>query len=401
MKLWTAILAAGIAWSAESDALRIEERIQQRHLPFSAIMNPVYASPESGEIASYSRCGDSAIWTGHYLAAEAYRYAVTKSPEALEQVRVALTGITVLFLVTGRDIPARCAFRDDFAAAADIVSEERANRAYPTEFFGERWTWIGNTSRDQYLGIYFGLTAAWDLVDDAGVRDTIRWLVGFSLGKLLDDRWSVRMPDGSSSTTFAARSDQQLTMLKLGARTDPERFGAEYREQAASQANGVFLPIAFDTLDPHSSYFKFNLAHITFFGLLASGGDTASARSGYRNAWTILRRTTDDHQNAFFDMIARAVDGPDANRDKNAAKLLDEWLQRPERDTWVDLRAEVRTCGDRACDPVPVARRVPTDFVWQRSPFQILGGGYGKIETAGVDYILPYWMARYYGVVSD
>ena len=56
-------------------------------------------------------------------------------------------------------------------------------------------------------------------------------------------------------------------------------------------------------------------------------------------------------------------------------------------------------CGDdRACNPIPVNDRVNTDFLWQRSPFLLLGGGAGTIETAGIDYILPYWMARSQGV---
>ena len=33
-------------------------------------------------------------------------------------------------------------------------------------------------------------------------------------------------------------------------------------------------------------------------------------------------------------------------------------------------------------------------------PFQLKGGGSGIIENAGVDYLLPYWMARYYGVID-
>jgi hypothetical protein len=45
--------------------------------------------------------------------------------------------------------------------------------------------------------------------------------------------------------------------------------------------------------------------------------------------------------------------------------------------------------------------RVPTDFLWQRSPFQMEGGGSGLIESAGIDYILPYWMARYYNVMNE
>jgi uncharacterized protein (TIGR03437 family) len=44
--------------------------------------------------------------------------------------------------------------------------------------------------------------------------------------------------------------------------------------------------------------------------------------------------------------------------------------------------------------------RPPTDFLWQRNPFQLAGGLYGTIEGAGIDYILPYWMARYYAVGS-
>jgi hypothetical protein len=42
--------------------------------------------------------------------------------------------------------------------------------------------------------------------------------------------------------------------------------------------------------------------------------------------------------------------------------------------------------------------RVRTDFLWQRSPFLLYGGGSARIEAPGIDYLLPYWMGRYYGV---
>jgi hypothetical protein len=59
-------------------------------------------------------------------------------------------------------------------------------------------------------------------------------------------------------------------------------------------------------------------------------------------------------------------------------------------------------CGpNEACQPLPVQDRVTTDFLWQRDPFALAGGGEGDIETAGIDYILPYWMGRYYGVIAD
>ena len=82
--------------------------------------------------------------------------------------------------------------------------------------------------------------------------------------------------------------------------------------------------------------------------------------------------------------------------------LLEDWLSRPRRDEWIDWRGDVRytACGeDRACSSIPVVDRVRTDFLWQRSPFLLYGGGQGNIEGAGIDYILPYWMARYYGLL--
>jgi hypothetical protein len=44
---------------------------------------------------------------------------------------------------------------------------------------------------------------------------------------------------------------------------------------------------------------------------------------------------------------------------------------------------------------------VRTDFLWQRSPFQLSSGGDGYVEGAGIDYLLPYWMGRYFGVVTE
>jgi hypothetical protein len=98
-------------------------------------------------------------------------------------------------------------------------------------------------------------------------------------------------------------------------------------------------------------------------------------------------------------MVDRALTGENGTRDAGTIILLELWLQRPRRDYWVDLRDRYAACGEnRACSPVPVNERVNTDFLWQRSPFQLFGGGAGAIETAGIDYILPYWMARHYGL---
>jgi hypothetical protein len=162
----------------------------------------------------------------------------------------------------------------------------------------------------------------------------------------------------------------------------------------------VVVPISYDVVEDHNSYFKFNLNTITLYNLIRLE-DSSFYRSVYMKAYDIMRRTTDDHGNAHFNMIDRALTGT-TSRDPETRNLLEDWLRRSRRDEWVDWRGDQRypACGeDRACDPVSLVDRVRTDFLWQRSPFLLYGGGQGLIEGPGIDYILPYWMARYYGVL--
>lgn len=396
------LIAAFPLAAAESDALAISANIQARHMPYFGIIDPMFAASDSGQIIGYTRCGDSAIWTGHYLAAESYRYAVTKSPDALANVNRALTGIQLMMDVTGAGLLARCTFPSDSPYAAGIIQEEGPHGIHTGIVWDAQWTWVGDTSRDQYLGVFYGLTVAHDVVNDQGVQNMVSYLATRALGYLQDHKWIIVMPDGTPVSTFIGRQEEMLSLLKLGRRVNGGKFSGNYKTLSDTTATEALIPIGIDIADQYSSYFKFNLDVITFYGLLTSG-DNWWVHLNYRGAYDILWNTIDGHQNAFFNMIDRAINGPDANRDAQTVQLLDGWLQRPPRDVYVDDTALVPVCDDasRACKPIPVPLRVTTDFLWQRSPFQLQSGGSGTIETAGIDYILPYWMARYYGVISQ
>ena len=117
------------------------------------------------------------------------------------------------------------------------------------------------------------------------------------------------------------------------------------------------------------------------------------------NAYGLLRSATERHGNARFNMMDRVLKGQNSSRDGETIDLLNSWLERPRRDYWIDLRGKYPACGnDRACSVIPVNERVNTDFLWQRSPFLLFGGGLGTTETASIDYLLSYWMARLYGL---
>ena len=396
VSIWIAAVIGNTgAQAGEAEALAISANIQARHLPFGTILDPVFASSASDQIVGYTRCGDSAIWTGHYLAAEAFRYQVTRTPEALDSVRRALAGIKSLSDVTGTNLLARCLVPSDSPFAAGIRSEEATHGIYTNSSAG--YIWVGNTSRDQYAGAIFGLAVAYDMVDDPGVKSTISQLVTLLIDHLSDNAWSVVMPDGTISTTFLVRPDQILTFLQVGRHINPGHFSTLYDVQSFLLTAAVLAPFGVDVLSD-DSYFKFNLDYINLYNLIRL--DTNVTNTVNRKAYSILRNHTAGHQNAFFDVIDRALNGPDATRDAETLVLLDAWLERPPRDKYVDLHGIVGVCGDRACRPVPVPLRPPADFIWQVSPFQLAGGQSGTIESAGIDYILPYWMARYYSVAS-
>ena len=399
----SAALLAPAVRADERDAVAISNNIQQRHSINGVIIDPVFATPDGSEIIAYSRGGDAALWTGHYLAAESFRYAVTKSPDALANVKRALAGIRLLIDVTGNKLLARCAFPANWKYAQSVIAEERGHGVYTRVLNGETYVWIGETSRDQYSGVFFGLGVASGFVYDAEVQATIKDLGTRLLDYLTNHHWFVTMPDGSISTTFAARPEQRLSFLAVGRSVNNQIFASEYNVHRILYSHFTSAGIALDVLNDHDSYFKFNLDTINLFHLIRTEGNS-TYRGRYLDAYTLLRRTTDDHGNAHFNMIDRALRGPDARRDEATRLMLNDWLKRPRRDTWLDWRKTGRfaLCGaDKACAPLPTVDRITTDFLWQRSPFLLWGGGYGKTEGAGIDYILPYWMARYYAVIQE
>lgn len=392
-----------LAWAAEPDALSIDQNLLARHMPFGTILDPIFAASTSEQIVGYTRCGDSAIWTGHYLAAQAFRYRVTGSPEALANASRALDGLTLLTDVTGTNLLARCAVPVTSEFAAGIMQEEVNNGVYQGIAGQTSYHWIGNTSRDQYIGVFFGLGVAYNYISDSRLRARVSALGTRLLQFLLDRRWTVVMPDGRISTTFVGRADQQLSLLQIGRRLNSSRFNNTYKSLAGVAAASVLTPISLEVTDVHSSYFKFNLDTINLYHLV-NLEDSFLRKLTYKKAYDVLRNTTDDHGNAHFNMIDRAVNGINRARDANTADYLNQWLTRPRRDFGVDLRGKFPSCtadGTEACQPIPIPQRVTTDFLWQRSPFQLIGGGRGLIEHPGIDYLLPYWMARFYGVVTE
>jgi hypothetical protein len=314
-------------------------------------------------------------------------------------------------------------------------------------------------SRDTYAGTTFGLLAAFDLVsaDDPAMRTTIRDDVMTLTRFLVKNGWSFPRPHGNVSLppfghdfdNFVSPLFVQVPMARLnmanagrhvadlaGTAADQQFFDSVWTEELASQGPILAGSMVVDSLQPNDGYYKFNLHHLTASTLLRTLTDPVE-RTVVAHAVGVLDRTTRDDINAHFEAITFGATGEEARLD-DAVTHLREW-----RDYYARVHAEPVTnnesrCGKditcvpedqygvatgpgedtsatwkpgntdspgetsdlRASLPLAVADRAPSDFLWQRPPTKLNETVDPGWEPAGVDYLTPYWMLRYFTEVA-
>ena len=141
----------------------------------------------------------------------------------------------------------------------------------------------------------------------------------------------------------------------------------------------------------------------------------------------VLRNTVGSHDNAWFDVIA-AIGDPSQIQTltPRVQNGLDRWTLRPRRGfrstnstdptipnttiTTSQATASLSpgtsgTFGTTtrtktvAVYPVPIEKRPATDFLWQRSPFDLDSSVPPTHQEPGHDMILTYWLGRSHGLI--
>lgn len=157
-------------------ARRYATWLRERLMPAGGVMRGVF-DPTLTDIQHWAGTRDSPIWTGIYLGAEALRYQVTGSTDALVQVEESVRTLHRWWRVSGdQGYLARYAAPAD--SPADVLSifnpPDDPEFHFDQSFEGEPWHWRGNISRDQYQGVVFGYALAYDVLEDEELREMIR-----------------------------------------------------------------------------------------------------------------------------------------------------------------------------------------------------------------------------------
>lgn len=121
--------------------------------------------------------------------------------------------------------------------------------------------------------------------------------------------------------------------------------------------------------------------------------------------WPVFSTT----KNPFFSFIyAGTVSGAPSSVASSAWTQLQQFPPPPRVHFAVDLRNDPRYPHDPSCPTqlrhdlaVDVGERVVSDFLWQRSPWELFAGGDLHRTEPGVDYLVAYWLGRKHGFIPD
>ena len=261
-----------------------------------------------------------------------------------------------------------------------------------------------------------GLGTARQQLDDPTAKALAGSLTTRIVDYLIKNRWCAMTHDGKSvSAPFGQSPTKVHGFTLLALQVDP-RFQATW-DEVKPLAHMVWVSDWVGLLDPLSQYYKWNLGYTMTYHSMRLETDPARFASLQR-AHDMERRLLATHDNAYFEAVDAAVDPrlvamlapriqdgmnrmgarPQRYVARNHSAdpaIAKDWYEVP-----LSVQKQAGTLAPKkelmAKYALPIEVRCSTDYLWQRNPFQLDGGGDPREQSPGVDVVLPYWLARFY-----
>lgn len=390
----------------EHKAELFEQRIHARHDRYGLVAGSILDDPGNLTSNRLEPSDNDGLWTGMYAAAECFRYAVRKSPQALANARKSIDAMLFLEQVTGRaGFPARSYIRKGDWRPQDGTWHWTADGKYE---------WKGDTSSDEIVGHFFAYGIAFDLLPDAALKRriaaTARRIMDHIIehGYYLTDingkpttwgKWSREYFEGEGRSDSALNALELLTFLKTAAHiTGDEKYAREYRK-VAIDLKYLDQTTRYLELRDEINYSDEELAMLPFYLLFRYENDPRFLRV-YHDALEQWWRNIEREKNPLWIYIY-ATSKPAKQPDLASAVWM---LQRIPMDLieWTVVnsnRPDVKLDGgvDRFGKPQSTVLLPPDErpvMKWNSNPFVVDGGRNGRGEDDGAFFLLPYWLGR-------
>ena len=404
-----------------------EKQVRERHIRngFNSTVTHIRkGDPETGSLEDSDNDG---LWTAMYLGGEVFRYAVTHSPEALQNCRESLDALERLFTINPiKGFPARSFERRGYAASDTLVWKHAADSG---------WDWKSTTSSDEAIGHMFVYGAIAELVDDPGVKRKAIRLMDLLMQHIVDHNMYLVDWDGKP-TRWARWNPEYVNArpLMVGDRKITSSNIISMLQTAWHFTHKeVYKKKAFELMQQYG-YLKNLMRPMNDIGEAPADADALS--KDLSDGWN----HSDDEMYflGYWGLYRYAFN--DTLKAKFKASILDHWqAERPEKEAAWDIATAMTGVKDFDLqEAVGYLQRYPLDLInWEvtnsqrkdisfiapnfrrqtiaevlppdelpinrhnANLFELDGGDKGNSEySAGDIWLLPYWMGRYFGVIS-
>jgi hypothetical protein len=165
-----------LEWSATAEPLWqktafLDDLVRDKHLA-DELLRTIRVD-ENGDVVGLYSAPSTGLWTAMYLASQSYRWAVTRDPDALVNARAAVAGLHHLTAVTG--IPGLYGRAYQRAGATYVSDVSNSPHWVASTVPGyEGWYWNPDVSKDTMDGIMYGYATALELLDDSDILARVR-----------------------------------------------------------------------------------------------------------------------------------------------------------------------------------------------------------------------------------
>jgi hypothetical protein len=402
-----------VEMTLEQKAEQFEKRIRERHDRYGLVSDSWLIT--SGDLSSSKTVtnDNDGLWTSIYLAAECYRYAVTKDPAARQNAIRAYEAMERLEAITGiSGFPAR-----SFVSADESTGQ--GGEWHATK--DGKWKWKGDTSSDEIVGHMFAYPLFYDLVAEGEYKTRVKNLVSRIMNHIVDNnfqlidldgkptRWGVWNPDSLNFATGwwyerGINSLQILSFLKAAYHvTGDQKFQKAYETLIRDDHYDLNIiqqkmhgPFDINHSDDELSFLPYYI--------LFRYANEPKLMPVYTKSLDRSWKVEEPDRIPLWNIISSVSLKKDCDLNIALEELqlipMDLITWKMENSHRWDLQEDQLTdrFGYRqATRPIPTPERGITK--WNSNTYLYNTGSDGFSEDDGAFFLLPYWMGRYHGLI--
>lgn len=407
-----------------------DQQVRSRHIRNG--FNATLSGLKNGNLNDgfLSDSDNDGLWTSMYLGGEAFRYSVTKSPEALQNVRESLDAMERLFTIN--PVPGFAARSFERSGYINSLSDpERWQHSADKE-----WDWKSTTSSDEAIGHIFVYAVIAELVDVPEIKDKAVTLIDTMMNHILKNNMYLIDFDGKP-TQWGKWNPEYVNGFptNIGDRKlNSSNITAMLQTAYHFTKKEKYKEKALDLLNNHG-YFENLMRPMKHIGSTPDGGDDYAKMLSeawnhsddemyflgywglYRYALNdtlkkAYRETILDHfeserpeKDGLWSIITALTGTKDFDLDgaiwylqEHPLDLIQWKIENSHRKDIDTLKENFRTQTTKEVlppDERPTQRHNANMFRLDRTS----GNGVSEL-SAGDIWLLPYWMGRYLGVIN-